>query len=577
VLSFVTFNAGENPTDYGSKPTRTLTWVVNDTASPNGTSNIVTTTVTITNVNDAPTLSGVAASVTAAPSAAVTLSPSVTITDPDNLTLAHATVAVTAGTFANDGDVLAATTAGTSISASYDSATETLTLTGVDTLAHYRQVLDSVTFDAAGADPTSGGADPTRTVTWVVDDGGASNNLSTPQSTTIGIYTVLNTGQTIFVSAGQTSAGIIVTSGAEIVVLSGGTADNIVVLSSGIEAINFGGAASGTTVSNGGIQYDAGTASATTVSSGGAQIVFGSAAGTTVEGGGNQQVTSGGTASGTAVSSGGIQYDAGTASATTLSGGGTEIVFGSAASTTILSGATQQVVSGGLASATTISSGGIQYDAGTASATTISNSGTQVVFASADGTIIDSGGTQQVVAGGLASNTTISSGGIQYDAGTASGTVLSGGVQAVYGSAANTTVDSGGYELVVSGGSISGATIGTGGTLELGSGASAGSSTIVFAGGALRLDDAVAYNFLVASFGVPDAFDLSTIAFASATKAYVGNTQSGTLTVSDSTHSASIQLLGNYQAASFNLGAEAGGGSGTMVTDPPLVITPPHG
>jgi Lysylphosphatidylglycerol synthase TM region len=40
-------------------------------------------------------------------------------------------------------------------------------------------------------------------------------------------------------------------------------------------------------------------------------------------------------------------------------------------------------------------------------------------------------------------------------------------------------------------------------------------------------------------------------------------------------YSASL-LLGNYSLASFHLGAETGGGSGTVVTDPPL-ITPPHG
>src|SRR5262249_2240381 len=72
--------------------------------------------------------------------------PAGTVNAPDSLTLANATVKITGGTFAGDGDVLAASTSGTSISASYNAATETLTLTGSDTLAHYTQVLDSVTF-----------------------------------------------------------------------------------------------------------------------------------------------------------------------------------------------------------------------------------------------------------------------------------------------------------------------------------------------------------------------------------------------------------------------------------------------
>jgi hypothetical protein len=53
-----------------------------------------------------------------------------------------------------------------------------------------------------------------------------------------------------------------------------------------------------------------------------------------------------------------------------------------------------------------------------------------------------------------------------------------------------------------------------------------------------------------------------------ATKEYVGNASSGTLTVNDGTNFVSLLLLGNYTAASFNLGAE-GGGTGTIVTDPP--------
>ncbi len=440
--------------------------------------------------------------------------------------------------------------------------------------------------------------------------------------------TVISSGSIRYV--GGTTSDTTLSGGTQVVF---GTADDTAIDSGGIQDVVAGGAASGTTVSSGGTQYDAGTASGTTLS-GGTQVVFGNAAGTTVDSRGTQDVMAGGTASGTAVSSGGTQYDAGTASGTTLSGG-TEVVFGTAAGTTIASGGTQQVVAGGTTSDTTVSSGGTQYDAGTASNTTLSggtqvvfgsaanttvdnggtqdvvaggmatgatvssgglqndagsaigatlSGGTQVVFASATSTTVDSGGIESVAAGGTASGTTVSTGGIQYDAGTAISTTLSGGVQAVYGSAAGTTIDSGGYEVALSGGTVGGATI-SGGTLELQSGSTAGNSTITFAGGGtLKLDAAGAYGFLVAGFAVPDAFDLSSINFASATKGYMGNTSSGTLTVNDGTHSASILLLGNYTAASFNLGKEGGGGTGTVVTDlPPAnggalqLTTPPHG
>jgi hypothetical protein len=44
--------------------------------------------------------------------------------------------------------------------------------------------------------------------------------------------------------------------------------------------------------------------------------------------------------------------------------------------------------------------------------------------------------------------------------------------------------------------------------------------------------------------------------------------------VGDGTHSASILLLGSSSLASFNLGAESGGSSGTVVTDPPPITSP---
>jgi hypothetical protein len=113
------------------------------------------------------------------------------------------------------------------------------------------------------------------------------------------------------------------------------------------------------------------------------------------------------------------------------------------------------------------------------------------------------------------------------------------------------------------------------------SGATPGSSTITFAGGGtLKLDATGAYSVLVAGFGVPDQFDFSLINFASATSGYSDNTSSDTLTLSDGTHSASILLLGNYSPGLFQLNPEIGGGTGTVVTDPPLAglssfIAPP--
>src|SRR5262249_53413072 len=117
-------------------------------------------------------------------------SPGVTVADPDNTTLAGATVQIAGGTFVGDGDVLATDTTGTAITASYNAATETLTLSGSDTLADYQAVLDRLTFTTASDNPTNFGSAATRTVTWVLDDGSGSNNLSTAQTSTVSITAV---------------------------------------------------------------------------------------------------------------------------------------------------------------------------------------------------------------------------------------------------------------------------------------------------------------------------------------------------------------------------------------------------
>jgi VCBS repeat-containing protein len=112
---------------------------------------------------------------------AVTLLSAATVSDVDNPTLQSATVTIT--DFVT-GDVLAANAAGTSITASFDAATGVLTLTGDDTLAHYQQVLDSVTYTSTSGNPTNSGTDTSRTISWVVNDGTLD---SATQTTTLNI------------------------------------------------------------------------------------------------------------------------------------------------------------------------------------------------------------------------------------------------------------------------------------------------------------------------------------------------------------------------------------------------------
>ena len=104
---------------------------------------------------------------------------------------------------------------------------------------------------------------------------------------------------------------------------------------------------------------------------------------------------------------------------------------------------------------------------------------------------------------------------------------------------------------------VSGATL-SGGTLEIESGGAAPSSTITFAGsGSLVLYD-TKFRGKIAGFDLPaETIDLTTVSFASATLGYTGNALSGTLTVTDGTHTARLAMLGSYVAANFHLAATA--------------------
>ena len=183
VLDSVTYvSTSDNPTNFGTDTSRTISWVINDGALNNGTTQ--TTTLSIVASDNAPVLSNVAASASYSENAApVTLSPAAAVSDVDNQTLQSATVSISSGLLT--GDVLAATTAGTGITASYNAASGVLTLTGNDTLAHYQQVLDSVTYVSTSDNPTNFGTDTSRTISWVINDGTLNN--STIQTTTLSI------------------------------------------------------------------------------------------------------------------------------------------------------------------------------------------------------------------------------------------------------------------------------------------------------------------------------------------------------------------------------------------------------
>ena len=156
-------------------------------------------TVNITQVDDAPVLLNVA------PSAAYTLglpgvvlSSSLQVFDPDAtppspLTgLASATIKIESGFFAGDELFVNLPTSGgffvvddgsgpatTNISV-LSNVAGTLILSGNDTVTRYRLILDTVSYHSTAADPSNGGANPTRNISWQVNDG--LLNSQTPNS-----------------------------------------------------------------------------------------------------------------------------------------------------------------------------------------------------------------------------------------------------------------------------------------------------------------------------------------------------------------------------------------------------------
>jgi hypothetical protein len=112
----------------------------------------------------------------------------------------------------------------------------------------------------------------------------------------------------------------------------------------------------------------------------------------------------------------------------------------------------------------------------------------------------------------------------------------------------------------------------SGGTVEVANG---GAFSGAFQGaGSLVLDASASFHGLVAGFGASDQIDLRDIAFVTATTKKGATTHlsfteaasatSGTLSVTDGVHTASIQLLGQYTASEFV--AASDGHGGTLIT-----------
>ncbi|HWW27896.1 MAG TPA: M10 family metallopeptidase C-terminal domain-containing protein [Caulobacter sp.] len=138
--------------------------------------------------SDLPVLSGLSGTGTtmneqqAAATTLLTGAPTITDTDGDHL--ASATVQITGGKFSSNessttddhlgysaAKQISGLVSGTNITLAWDASSETLTLTGYDTIANYQAVLAAITYWTTGDNPTNYGLNTNRTITWTVSDG----------------------------------------------------------------------------------------------------------------------------------------------------------------------------------------------------------------------------------------------------------------------------------------------------------------------------------------------------------------------------------------------------------------------
>ncbi|MEN9528350.1 MAG: cell surface protein required for swimming motility, partial [Pseudomonadota bacterium] len=172
-LRSVRFNtSNDNPTQISA--TRKVTWQVGD---GDGSSNVPFSTITVQGTNDVPVVVAAGTLAYSENGPAAFVDSGLTITDPDNTTLANATVSIVGAPFT--GDVLGVADAH-GIVVNFNPTTGVLSLTGTRSVADYQAALRSVTYRSSSDDPGS-----TRQITWVVNDGtGASTAVTSTVSIT---------------------------------------------------------------------------------------------------------------------------------------------------------------------------------------------------------------------------------------------------------------------------------------------------------------------------------------------------------------------------------------------------------
>ena len=180
IIQSITYkNTSDNP----STADRTLNVQVNDGQSEHNLSNVATTTISVTAVNDAPVVdlngpflpgNNTVTLPYVENAAPVKLMPLLTLSDPDSPNLQSATVTIKD---AQAGDKLVFDTTNSKITITSETVNGQLvyTLKGAASQAEYAAVLKSVAFVSEGEDPVGGN----RAITVQVNDGQDTSNVAT--------------------------------------------------------------------------------------------------------------------------------------------------------------------------------------------------------------------------------------------------------------------------------------------------------------------------------------------------------------------------------------------------------------
>ncbi|MFN7333196.1 MAG: VCBS domain-containing protein, partial [bacterium] len=133
---------------------------------------VETASITVTNVNDPPVLSGIeSTTLSYTEGTEIAISPNLALSDVDSANIASATIQIT-GNFRGSEDRLEVYGLYGNQTATWDANTGTLTITGSQTLARYQTILRTVSYWNYSDSP-----DPaTRTVTFTINDGSANSN-----------------------------------------------------------------------------------------------------------------------------------------------------------------------------------------------------------------------------------------------------------------------------------------------------------------------------------------------------------------------------------------------------------------